>query len=272
MSRWLLGGLFLLFTVGGVAMVISGSGQGRLVGVSVVLLFGFGGLGYAATKLRRPDGVVELTKVQRDGTPVEALVVPGIRLRSAAIALGAAGMGFGMMLMGLNPAAFTDTGGPEWFVRLVGVAGGCFFLVIASALGIAALTGRSRMVASRAGFEMVTPFGRSVVPWDIIDEVGVYEMSPGGNRQRFAAVNTTDPNRIATSRWWGWLRAANRRMSGWDLTYPETTFALSADELALLISGFVERPSLWSDVRLLPDRTYEVDELMLQLGMVVDEV
>lgn len=270
MGRWLLGGLFLLFTVGGVAMVISGEGQDRLVGVSVVLLFGFGGLGYGATKLRRRDGVVELTKVQREGTLVEALVVPGSRSRSAAIALGSAGMGSGMLLMGLNPAAFTEAGGPQGFVRLVGIAGGCFFLVGALVLSIAALTGRSRMVASRAGFEMVTPFGRSVVPWDIIDEVGVYEMSAGGNRQRFAAVNTTDPDRITTSRWWGWLRAANRRMSGWDLTYPETTYAISADESALLISAFLERPSLWRDIRLLPERTYVVDELMLQLGMTAD--
>lgn len=266
MGRWLLGGLFLLFTVAGLAMVISGDGQDRLVGVSVVLLFGFGGLGYAATRLRRRGGGVELTEVQRDGTLVEALVIPGSRLRSAAIALGAAGMGSGMMLMGLRPGAFTGTGGPQGFVRLVGIAGGCFFLVTALALAVTALTGRSRVVASRVGFEMITPFGRSVVPWDIIDEVGLYEITAGGNRQRFAAVNTTDPHRIRTSRWWGWLRAANRRMSGWDLTYPETTSAISADELALILNAFVERPSLWSKVRQLPDRTYDVDELMFQLG------
>lgn len=266
MRRWLLGGVFVLLTVGGTAMVVLGEGSDRVAGVSVVLLFGFGGLGYAASTLRRDEGAVEVTHVRRDGVPVQAVVIPGSRRRSAAIGLGAAGMGSGMMLMGLNPAAFAD-GDPSGFVRFIGLAGGFFFLFVAVVLTIATISGRSRMVATPTGFEMTTPFGRSVVPWGVMDEVGVYEMSAGGNRQRFAAVNTTDPSRIRTSRGWEWLRSANRRMSGWDLTYPETTFAVSAGQLSRIIERFVEQPSVWDRVRRLPDRTYRVEELMAELGL-----
>lgn len=258
--------IFVFFTIVGVAMVIWGEGVDRVVGVVALLMFGLGGVGWFAGQRRRADVAVRVGDIVHHGHPARALIVPARLAKWLPLTLGSVGLGAGCLLLGVFAAELTEAGVSPLFLRLIGFGGGALFLFVGAGSLAGTSGGPPKLALLPDGVVMTAGFGRSFVSWDLVTDVGVYELGVPGGNQRFVGLRVTDPSRIEIPRWLRGLGRANRGMSGWDLTYPESLFDLTADQLAQLLAMLLEQSSLRRAAERLTPSAYSFDELLDGLG------
>lgn len=245
--------LFALFTAAGVVMFFAGEGAERMAGLLSILLFGFGGAAYVVTKRRDPAGALRVATVSWEGKPVRALVLPVRRAKWLMMLLGQLGMGSALVLMGIYAETFARSGRSPGFLQVIGYGGGAFILFIAAVSLFNLRSGPPRLALFADGVAMIGGMAASYVPWDAIANVGRYDIAVRGMGQRMAGIRATDPGLIRRPASTRVVMVGSRSMSGWDVTYPETMFDLSADELLLLLGSMWQRPELRRVAESLPD-------------------
>lgn len=251
--------IFVVFTGFGLVMFIVGEGQDRILGVICVLLFGFGGAAYFMSKRKRGDIALRVESVTWEGAPVRALVVPMRKAKWLTTMVALLGMGTAMVLMGVNAAAFKDPGESALFIQVVGYGGGAFFLLVGLGHLLAIRKGPPRLALMESGIDL-TGAAAAFVPWDVITDVGRYDLLVRGTTQRFAGVRVSDRAAIRRPVFTRLLMTGGRAMSGWDLTYAEATFDLTADQLTELIAAFPQRPELRRVAASLPEGDLDFDQ------------
>ena len=250
--------IFLIFTGFGMVMVVTGDGQDRILGLICVLLFGLGGVAYFMSKVKRGDLALRVETLTWEGAPVRALVVPMRKARWVTTMVAVLGMGIALVLMGVNATAFKDPGESALFIQVVGYGGGAFFLLVGLGHLLGIRKGPPRLALLESGIDL-TGAAEAFVPWDVIAEVGRYDLVVRGSTQRFAGVRVADRAAIRKPAFTRVLMTGGRAMSGWDLTYAEAMFDLTADQLAELISAFHQRPELRRVPASLPEGDLDFD-------------
>lgn len=251
--------IFVVFTGFGLVMFVTAEGQDRILGLICVLLFGFGGVAYFMSKRKRGDIALRVESVNWDGAPVRALVVPMRKAKWLTTMVVLLGMGAAMVLMGVNAAAFKDPGESALFIQVVGYGGGAFFLLVGLGHLLAVRKGPPRLALLESGIDL-TGAAAAFVPWDVITDVGRYDLLVRGTTQRFAAVRVTDRAAIRRPPFTRLLMTGSRAMSGWDLTYAEAMFDLTADQLTELIAAFRQHPELRRVAASLPEGDLDFDQ------------
>ncbi len=245
--------LFALFTAVGAAMLVGGEGDERFAGLACMLLFGVGGVAYAASKSRRAEAALRAESLTWQGQVVRALVVPVRRSKWLTMMLGLLGMGVASLLIGLFAPTFTDPGESALVTQLIGFGAAALFLLLALASVLNLRKGAPRLALLPQGIAMIGGVVESFIPWEGIANVGQFDMVIRGAGQRFAGVRATDPSVISRPRSSKAVMAGNRTFSGWDLTYAESMFDLTAEELTALIGCSWQRPELRRAAESLPD-------------------
>lgn len=251
--------IFVVFTGFGVVLTVGGEGQDRILGLVCVLLFGFGGVAYFMSKRKRGDIALRVESVNWDGAQVRALVVPMRKAKWLTTMVVLLGMGAAMALMGVNAAAFKDPGESALFIQVVGYGGGAFFLLVGLGHLLGIRKGPPRLALLESGIDL-TGAAAAFVPWDVITDVGRYDLRVRGTTQRFAAVRVADRAAIRRPPFTRVLMTGSRAMSGWDLTYAEAMFDLTADQLTELIAAFHQRPELRRIAASLPEGDVDFDQ------------
>lgn len=245
--------LYVLFTLAGLGMIAAGEGAERMAGVASVLLFGVGGGAYVMSKRRNPAVAVRAETITWDKRPVRALVLPVRRAKWLPMLVGQLGMGTALVLMGVYAETFATASRGPGFIRFVGYGGGAFFLFIAAVTLLNLRSGPPRLALFSEGVAMIGGMAASYIPWEAVANVGRFDMALRDMGQRFAGIRATDPSQVRRSASSKAVTVGSRSMLGWDLTYPESMFDLTADELVLLLGSLWQRPELRRLAETLPD-------------------
>ena len=224
--------LFVLFTIGGLAIAVFGEGSDRLLGLATVLIFGGGGA--ALWFMNRPNR--RLHGLQAGTIPAPGGREPVFIARSDPVVLRVAALG--CIAMGAGTLMFAVPGGSDADVveRLLLGAGGVFLVGIG--LFSAYRSANSpKLVLARSGIRATGPAGW-FVPWEAVAGIGELVV----HENPFLAIRVTDPAAIEMSGAQQLLHAAERSIMGTDLSFPLRTLTVDPAELNAAIERYLEQP------------------------------
>lgn len=232
MKRYGMALVLVLVTIIGGGLAIFGTGGDRVLGVSVALMFGGGGLAWWMVNRPRQAAmpgfqVGAVTTV--DGREV-AFVAHSDRKVLIAGVVGCLAFAGGMLLIGLGPAR------PDGTEGVLLVAGGLFMIGV-GLFGLMRIAASSHLALTRRGLHATGP-GGWFVPWDAIAWVG--DIAVHGNP--FVAVRLTDPRSVEVGRSQRIVRWLQRSVMGVDLSIPIRTLTVDPAELFGAIARYREHP------------------------------
>jgi hypothetical protein len=264
-GRVLLVLVFVLFTVGGLAMAVSGDGDTRRGGIVVLLFFGLGGVAFIVAKSKGSGAGLAVETVRWEGMPQRALVMPVRPGKWLTTMLALAGMGTASLLMGIWSDVFTDPGEHPLFIWLVGFGGGGFLLLMAMAHLLALRNGAPRLALLPTGLAMTGGPSQSFIPWEAVTDVGTFEMAIRRAALRMVAVKVVDPTAIRRPLLTRVLMVGQRYFYGSDVNLPEVDFALDAEQIASLVRAYWQNPSLRQVADHLPEGPLAYEQAATQI-------
>jgi hypothetical protein len=210
----------------GLAMVASGRGADRWVGVSVTL-FGLALVG--ATPLLRPvtrrgNARLSLETVDLGHRRERGVQFPYSRLRMASAFLGGGAMALAMAATIPGTAGFADhPGQPPLWPRILGGLGIVLFVLVVYA-GARRGIGRCwRIVLTPSAVAFAQGDALTVVPWEAVDEVRALETTVYAKgfaiHEPYVGLILSDPEAVTTGRFQRALMRISRQL-GADLGFP----------------------------------------------------
>jgi hypothetical protein len=232
----------LAFGIFGLAMAIVGRGPDRALGLITVLFFGAGGIAMMGLFRPPPPGRQPETGFVTDrGMTTPALLFPSSRRRLAlalvaTLAWAVAGVLFVLYADGL--AALSRRASPT-ALRVVGIT----MVVVFAPLAVGNMAGLFRrmfVALLPEGILLRVRAASLMIPWEAITAAGTSFLrgSP------YFGVSVSDPAAVQASPWarWWLSTGVNRRLAGFDFTYPGTLMSTPVDSLEKSVVYYLEHP------------------------------
>ncbi len=222
---WPQGGAVVLPPVG-LAMVASGRGADRWVGVSVTL-FGLALAGVAPLLRpvrRRGNARLGSETVDVGHRRERGVGLPYSRLRTASAFLAGGAMALAMAAAIPGTDGFADDPGDSpWWPRIIGVIGIAIFVLVVVAGARKGIGRRWRIVLTPSAVVFAQGKDLTVVPWEAVDEVRAIETTiyvrGFAIHEPFVGLILGDPQAVTTGRVQRALMGISRRL-GSDLGFP----------------------------------------------------
>jgi len=227
---WVTFGLMLagavVLTPVGLAMVASGRGADRWVGVSVTL-FGLALAGVAPLLRpvrRRGNARLGSETVDVGHRRERGVGLPYSRLRTASAFLAGGAMALAMAAAIPGTDGFADDPGDSpWWPRIIGVIGIAIFVLVVVAGARKGIGRRWRIVLTPSAVVFAQGKDLTVVPWEAVDEVRAIETTiyvrGFAIHEPFVGLILGDPQAVTTGRVQRALMGISRRL-GSDLGFP----------------------------------------------------
>jgi hypothetical protein len=240
-----LGAVFVLFSIGGLALAVFGAAGDRSLGLALLLFFGGGGVTWwLVTRPRR-----RLEGLQVGTVGVAGGREPAFIARSDPRMLRVAGIG--AIVMGAGAFVLAVPAGLELsdVERILVAAGGVFFIGI-GLFSLYRSANSPNLALTRRGVRATGPAGW-FVPWDAI--VGVGEIAVHNNP--FLGIRVNDPVAVEMSRIQRVAQTAERSMLGTDVSFPLRALTVDSAELGTAIGRYLEHPEERARIGLLDELT-----------------
>jgi hypothetical protein len=233
LKRTGLGAIFVLFSIGGLALAVFGAADDRFLGLALLLFFGGGGATWWL--MTRPRRRLEGLQVGTVG--VAGGREPAFIARTDPRVLRVAGMG--AIAMGAGALVLAVPAGLELsdVERVLFAAGGVFFVGI-GLFSLYRSANSPNLALTRRGVRATGPAGW-FIPWDAI--VGVGEIAVHDNP--FLGIRVNDPAVVEMSRLPRVAQTAERSIMGTDVSFPLRTLTVDSAELGTAIGRYLEHPA-----------------------------
>ncbi|MDP9067958.1 MAG: hypothetical protein M3N53_06395 [Actinomycetota bacterium] len=237
---------FVLFTVFGAIMAVTGEGADRIWGLITLLFFGVGGVAVYLPKGDEGPGV-EVARGSYRGSEQWGLVFRIDQRRQRVRSIGSLGFAIagGLMLVFAGEIGEEGTRYSPVLLRVVGGLMLAFFGPL-GALAVFRWRARPRVVLLEDGVLMDQGHNVTFVPWDALEDVGV--ISIYGNDMLGMLVG--DRGQVEANVFARLLLPLNRAISRVDMAYPVDTFVadprLVVDAMRHYLAHPEERPRLSS--------------------------
>lgn len=241
-KRWLYVAASLGFGIIGLAMAIMGRGRDRALGLVLVLFFGAGGIAMMGLLRPPPRGrQPETGFVTHGGMTAPAVLFPTSRRRLgialvATVAWAVAGV---LLVVYADDLAADSRRYSPTALRIVGIA----TVVVFAPFAVGSMTSLFRRIfvaLMPEGILLRVRAASLLVPWQDVTQVGTSFLrgSP------YFGVSVSDPAAVQASPWarWWMSTGVNRRLTGFDFTFPGTLMSTPIDDLERTVVYYLEHP------------------------------
>jgi hypothetical protein len=236
-----------LFTLGGLALALTGRGAERGVGATIALFFLACLLTAPLFAPGRRRGQLRLETLRVGDRHERGVVVPYSGLRQGVLLVAIACLALAMLGFVVFADAFADDPGESvWPVRLVGVVGAVFFGVGGFMFARRGLGRRWRVLLTPSAVVIAMGRARTVVPWAAIQQVRTTEVTTHVRGARISeplvGIDLSDPQAIQTGPLERLLLPLNRRLAA-DITLPVRTLDIDPSLLYEALRYYHQHPS-----------------------------
>jgi hypothetical protein len=152
------------------------------------------------------------------------------------MSIGAAAFAGSSALLAIYAVAFSDPGESPIRNRVVGAVGALFFGLAAFAWGWS--SSRAFVAFLPEGILVRSAVPTALVPWDTVRRVGLVVYWG----QAMFGIDVSDPRRIEMPGWGLLLNGLNRRLTGWDFTFPAGVYGSPPVVLEETATHYLEHP------------------------------
>ena len=235
-----------LFTLGGLALALTGRGAERGVGATIALFFLACLLTAPLFAPGRRRGQLRLETLRVGDRHERGVVVPYSGLRQGVLLVAIACLALAMLGFVVFADAFADDPGESvWPVRLVGVVGAVFFGVGGFIFARRGLGRRWRVLLTPSAVVIAMGRTRTVVPWAAIQQVRTTEVTTHVRGVRISeplvGIDLSDPQAIQTGPLERLLLPLNRRLAA-DITLPVRTLDIDPPLLYEALRYYHQHP------------------------------
>ena len=235
-----------LFTLGGLALALTGRGAERGVGATNTLFFLACLLTAPLFAPGRRRGQLRLETLRVGDRHERGVVVPFSGLRQGVLLVAIACLALAMLGFVVFADAFADDPGESvWPVRLVGVVGVVFFGVGGFMFARRGWGRRWRVLLTPSAVVIAMGRARTVVPWAAIQQVRTTEVTTYARGARISeplvGIDLSDPQAIQTGPLERLLLPLNRRLAA-DITLPIRTLDIDPSLLDEALRYYHEHP------------------------------
>jgi hypothetical protein len=236
-----------LFTLGGLALALTGRGAERGVGATIALFFLACLLTAPLFAPGRRRGQLRLETLRVGDRHERGVMVPYSGLRQGVLLVAIACLALAMLGFVVFADAFADDPGESvWPVRLVGVVGAVFFGVGGFMFARRGWGRRWRVLLTPSAVVIAMGRARTVVPWAAIQQVrttGVTIHVRGARiSEPLVGIDLSDPQAIQTGPLERLLLPLNRRLAA-DITLPVRTLDIDPSLLYEALRYYHQHPS-----------------------------
>jgi hypothetical protein len=236
----------LLFTVGGLALALTGRGAERGAGATIALFFLACLLAAPLSAPGRRRGHLRLETVRVGDRHERGVVVPYSGLRTGVLLVATACLALAMLGFVVFADAFADDPGESpWPVRLIGVVGVVFFGVGGFLVARRGWGRRWRVLLTTSAVVVAVGRARTVVPWDVIEQVRATEVTTYARGVRISeplvGIDVSDPLAIQTGPLERLLMPLSRRLAA-DITLPVRTLDIDPPLLYAALCYYHQHP------------------------------
>lgn len=181
---WAMAILFVFFSLFGVLVIVTGRDTGgRLSGVTILLVFGFGGFAYVSgpAMTRHGPATVRRDRVQTSAGSEPAFVFPSPRAKRRAAVIGLGGIAVGTVGM------LAITGGGPFLIA------GTVLLCLVFVWALIALRRPQLLALTPTRVVAVLPSGAVEVRWDAGVDAEIYPMPTGHANVDMVGIIAADP-------------------------------------------------------------------------------
>ena len=235
-----------LFTLGGLALALTGRGAERGVGVTIALFFLACLLTAPLFAPGRRRGQLRLETLRVGDRHERGVAVPYSGLRAGALLVAIACLALAMLGFVVFADAFADDPGESaWPVRLVGVVGLVLFGVGGFLFARRGWGRRWRVLLTPSAVVIAMGRARTVVPWAAIQQVRTTEVTTYARGARISeplvGIDLSDPRAIQTGPLERLLLPLNRRLAA-DITLPIRTLDIDPSLLYEALRYYHQHP------------------------------
>ena len=233
---------FVVFSVGGLALLFSSDEKDRALGLVCVLFFGGGGTLVLLAHAWLPEQPrLQLGAVDLDGSQTAAILFEKHRSRDAARLVFTAAAFAGVALMGIRSEIFDSD--DQVILRIIGVLATVIGAWVVGVQAFALIRGRKLAALTAQGILFVD-WRRRFIPWDLILGCGVYRMGlPRGVTSEpmigLRLRSEADRSRVEGVSRWSQLAGS----TGWDVSLHPRAFEAKAYATSMIIEHFVNKES-----------------------------
>ena len=235
-----------LFTLGGLALALTGRGAERGAGAAIALFFLACLLTAPLFAPGRRRGQLRLETLRVGDRHERGVVVPYSGLRQGVLLVAIACLALAMLGFVVFADAFADDPGESvWPVRLVGVVGAVFFGVGGFMFARRGWGRRWRVLLTPSAVVIAMGRARTVVPWAAIQQVRTTEVMTYARGARISeplvGIDLSDPQAIQTGPLERLLLPLNRRLAA-DITLPIRTLDIDPSLLYEALRYYHQHP------------------------------
>jgi hypothetical protein len=235
-----------LFTLGGLALALTGRGAERGAGAAIALFFLACLLTSPLFAPGRRRGQLRLETLRVGDRHERGVVVPYSGLRQGVLLVAIACLALAMLGFVVFADAFADDPGESvWPVRLVGVVGAVFFGVGGFMFARRGWGRRWRVLLTPSAVVIAMGRARTVVPWAAIQQVRTTEVMTYARGARISeplvGIDLSDPQAIQTGPLERLLLPLNRRLAA-DITLPIRTLDIDPSLLYEALRYYHQHP------------------------------
>jgi hypothetical protein len=236
----------LLFTVGGLALALTGRGAERGAGATIALFFLACLLAAPLFAPGRRRGHLRLDTLRVGDRHERGVVVPYSGLRTGVLLVATACLALAMLGFVVFADAFADDPGESpWPVRLIGVVGVVFFGVGGFLVARRGWGRRWLVLLTPSAVVVAVGRARTVVPWEVIEQVRATEVTTYARGVRISeplvGIDVSDPRAIQTGPLERLLMPLNRRLAA-DITLPVRTLDIDPPLLHAALCYYHQHP------------------------------
>jgi hypothetical protein len=249
--------LFTFFSLFGVLAIVAGRDVGgRLSGVTILLVFGFGGFAYLSgpAMTRRGPATVRSDRLETSAGSEPAFVFPSPSAKRRAIVIGLGGIAVGTVGM------LALTGGGPLLIA------GTVLLCLIFIWSLMSLRRPQLLALTPTRVVVVLPSGAVEVPWEAGVDAEIYPMPSGQATVDMVGVVATDPAAATWSRGRA-IGRVNRRLSRYVVSIGADSFAGEGEDVVAAIRHYAAEP----DARRRIGGTEEHGRLLRVLGETAPE-
>ena len=235
-----------LFTLGGLALALTGRGAERGVGATIALFFLACLLTAPLFAPGRRRGQLRLETLRVGDRHERGVVVPYSGLRQGVLLVAIACLALAMLGFVVFADAFADDPGESaWPLRLVGVVGAVFFGVGGFMFARRGWGRRWRVLLTPSAVVIAMGRARTVVPWAAIQQMRTTEVTTYARGARISeplvGIDLSDPRAIQTGPLERLLLPLNRRLAA-DITLPVRTLDIDPSLLYEALRYYHQHP------------------------------
>jgi hypothetical protein len=235
-----------LFTLGGLALALTGRGAERGAGAAIALFFLACLLTAPLFAPGRRRGQLRLETLRVGDRHERGVVVPYSGLRQGVLLVAIACLALAMLGFVVFADAFADDPGESaWPVRLIGVVGLVFFGVGGFVFARRGWVRRWRVLLTPSAVVIAMGRVRTVVPWAAIQQVRTTEVTTYARGARISeplvGIDLSDPQAIQTGPLERLLLPLNRRLAA-DITLPIRTLDIDPPLLYEALRYYHQHP------------------------------